>query len=114
MIVDVGHHFCLAVVFGVVALEDIQICHCFPSCIGFAPGDPITRRPAHRAHGQPSGQAQWPNPVLPLSAIASWVAVKLQMDCREKKEEERHTWQHILGSLLNCFGLWPDNNSNEL
>lgn len=91
MFVTVGHHFCPAVVLRLVILEDFQICHCFLSCTGFVLGDPITRRPAYRAHGQPYGQAQWPNPLLSLSAIASWVAMVLQMECRERTKRDIHS-----------------------
>lgn len=80
VIVSVGHQFCRpALVFRRLVLEDFQICHCFPSCIGFVLSDPITRRPAYWAQGQPSGRAQWSKLVLALSAKASWVVVKLRM-----------------------------------
>lgn len=85
--IDVGQHFCPAPVLRLVVLEDVQICHCLPSCIDFILSDPVNRRPAYWAHGQPNSQTQWPNPVLPLSAIASRVAAKLQMECKKRRRK---------------------------
>lgn len=89
MIVNIGHHFCLpAHVFRLLVLEDFQICYCFPSCFSFVLSDPITRGPAYRAHSQPSGQAQWPDPILTLSAVASWVAREAADGVQRKKERQ--------------------------
>lgn len=57
------------------------IFHCFPSCIGSIHSDPI----ASRARLLGSRPAQWPNPILALSAVAS-----CECDVERKRDMATH------------------------